>query len=772
MSGVKPFFTFFLAFLLFSGYAQVAVGEWRDHLSYRYGTSVEYSGDRIYTLTKGSLFYVDLNSFSVDKLTKVSGMSDIGASTIRYSPATGILIVGYSNGNIDLIENGLLYNIPDIKHKQMAADKTINKIFTEGNKAYVCTGFGIVVVDLAKKEIRDTYIIGPLGTYLCVYDMDTDGTYYYASTEKGIYKADKNDPGLVDFTNWSIITDIPNYQKRFKSVKCFNNRIYTFLDQAAWDGDTVYVYDNLEWKKYNEYFIRNVVQIEKTNSTLFIVEPFTLYALKQWGNEYYYSGWIDGLATPTDATTDAQDRMWVSDTRFGLVYGSGASAWSSTSPNGPDNSSTFAVTSEGDKVVAVAGGRNNSWYNLWNKGNFFVFENEIWSNYNPSNVPALDSIPDICAVAINPKNPSQYFLGSFNGGVVEMNDWQFVAHYHQNNSTLQAIPGPGYLRIGGLTFDEDENLWVTVCGVDNSLCVRKKDGTWKGFNLKNYIDEGEIAQIIVTQNNHKWLVLPRGKGLFAFYDNGTIDNTNDDQWLKFSVLDENGELISNDIYSIKEDQDGRIWLGTNKGVVVYYNPENVFTGESFYASQIKIPNENPGQANYLLEAQTVTAIYVDGANRKWFGTSNGGVFLMSADGTEQILNFTEDNSPLFSNSIMDITINGKTGEVFFVTDKGMISYKGTATEGDDYFRHVYTYPNPVQPGYTGLITITGLATNVNVKITDISGNIVFETTSEGGQAIWNGNNLSGKRVASGVYLVFSSNEDGTKTNVTKLLFLN
>ncbi len=773
MAGIKPFFTFFLVFLLLSGYAQIAVGEWRDHLSYKYGTQIEYSGDRIYVLTKGSLFYLDLNTFSVDKLTKVSGMSDIGASSLRYSEATGTLIVGYTNGNIDLLSSGTLHNIPDIKHKQMAADKTIHNIFTEGDMAYICTGFGIVVVDLSKKEIRDTYIIGPLGIYLCVYDMDTDGSYFYAATEKGLYKADKNNPGLVDFSNWSRITNIPNYQMKFKSVKCFNNSIFTFIDLNFWDGDTVYVCQNNIWTKFNEYYLKNVDKIEKSINTLFIVESYTLYSLKQWGIEEYFSGWIDGLATPTDATMDAQGRTWASDTRFGLVYRDiGQSSWNCTAPNGPDNTSTFAIASAGEKVVAVAGGRTNAWGNLWSKGNFFVFENELWNSFNPTNIPALDTILDLCTIAINPVNPSQYFIGSYIKGVVEMNDNQFVAYYHANNSSLQALPGAGYIRIGGMAIDEDENLWVTECGVDNSLSVRKKDGTWKGFNLKNYIDEGEIAQIVVTQNGHKWMVLPRGKGLFAFSDNGTIDNTSDDQWLKFSVLDENGELITNDIYSIAEDQDGRIWLGSNKGVIVYYNPENVFTGETFYASQIKIPNENPGQANYLLEAQTVTAIYVDGADRKWFGTSNGGVFLMSADGTEQVLNFTEDNSPLFSNSILDITINGKTGEIFFVTGNGIISYKGTATEGDDYFRHVYTYPNPVPPGYSGYITVTGLATNVNVKITDISGNIVFETTSEGGQAIWSGNNLAGKRVQSGVYLVFSSSEDGTKTNVTKLLFLN
>jgi len=763
--------------LLFSGYSQIAVGEWRDHLSYQNATQVEYSGNRVFVLSLGSLFYLDLDAFSNEKLTKVSGLSDIGASSIKYNETAGVLIVGYTNGNVDLITGNDLYNLPDIKHKQIAADKTIHNIYTSEKFAYLCTGFGIVVVDLTKKEIRDTYIIGPLGTYLCVYDMDYDGhTYFYAATEKGIYKAEKSNPGLVDFSNWTQLTDIPNHNKKFKSVKCFFTLIFAFFDQTAWDKDTVYIYQNNSWSGYNTNTINNVLRIEKSNNNLFIVEFYRIFQLEASGNTSYINGWINNSSTPTDAACDASGRMWISDSKYGLVYRlSPQGSWSYTYPNGPEKTTTFAIASSGNKVVAATGGRNSAWNNLYTLGSFYVFENENWASYNINNTSILSNLPDICSVAINPDNPSQYYLGSYGGGILEMNNNQVVTMFDEYNSTLQnldTINHFNYLRIGGMTFDKEGNLWVTNCGVTNSLSVRKANGTWKGFALRTYINEGEIAQVIVSKDNYKWLVLPRGKGLFVFDDNSTLDNTNDDRWLKFSVLDENGELISNDIYSIAEDHNNQIWIGTNKGVVVYYNPENVLSGQTFYASQIKIPNENEGQANYLLESQTVTAIAVDGANRKWFGTSNGGVFLMSEDGTEQILNFTEENSPLFSNSIIDIAINGKTGEIFFVTEKGIISYKGTATDGDDYFRHVYTYPNPVPPGYNGFITITGLAANVNVKITDISGNLVYETTSEGGQAIWKGTTLEGRRVQSGVYLVFSSNEDGTKTNVTKLLFIN
>ena len=223
------------------------------------------------------------------------------------------------------------------------------------------------------------------------------------------------------------------------------------------------------------------------------------------------------------------------------------------------------------------------------------------------------------------------------------------------------------------------------------------------------------------------------------------------------------------MYSIAEDLDGDIWVGTDQGIVVYYYPENVFEDSDFHAQRIILTIGDVTQ--YLLNTEMITAIAIDGANRKWLGTKSSGVYLVSENGTEEIHHFTEGNSPLLSNQINDIGINHETGEIFFATDKGLISYRGSATMGSDEFRDVYVYPNPVRENYDGDITIRGLVSDVNVKITDISGNIVYETTAEGGQATWNGKNFSGSRVSTGIYLVFCSNDDGSKTYITKLLFI-
>jgi hypothetical protein len=271
--------------------------------------------------------------------------------------------------------------------------------------------------------------------------------------------------------------------------------------------------------------------------------------------------------------------------------------------------------------------------------------------------------------------------------------------------------------------------------------------------------------------------------IIVFTDNGTITQTSDDQSKLLTSATGNGAIPGNKVYSIAEDNDGEIWIGTDEGVAVFYSPENVFTNYNYDAQRILIPrNDGTGLADILLEFETITAIAVDGANNKWIGTDRSGVFQLSPDGQKELNHFTEQNSPLFSNNISSIAINHKTGEVFFGTAKGIISYKSEATGGSETIVDAYAYPNPVSSGYTGPIAIIGLPENADFKITDINGRLVYNGYAQGGQAIWYGTNHEGRRVQSGVYLVFvtdingensvTSGDKSNSTLVTKILFIN
>ena len=276
--------------------------------------------------------------------------------------------------------------------------------------------------------------------------------------------------------------------------------------------------------------------------------------------------------------------------------------------------------------------------------------------------------------------------------------------------------------------------------------------------------------LFIDNIGQKWVVVPSGVGLVVYNDNNTIEDVQDDQDRILNSALGSGNLPSTSVYSLAKDRDGEIWVGTNKGVAVFYNPENVFTGNDFDAQQILVTVD--GYVEYLLANETVTAIAIDGANRKWLGTQNAGIFLVSPDGTEQIHHFTEENSPLFSNTITDIAINNQTGEVYIGTSKGLISYISDATQGYESHQNVTVYPNPVRPDFNGIIAIKGLVEDADIKITDLNGTLVLETTALGGQAVWDGKNGYGERVQTGVYLVFSSNSFGTETNVAKILFIH
>jgi len=754
----------FLIICIFCAYilkAQIGVGEWRDHLPFNYAISITESSKKVYVASESGIFSYSKSSHNVEKLTKVNVLSDIGISTINYSASNNVLLVGYENGNLDLVYENSVFNLSDIKREMISASKSINNIYFIDEYAYLSCGFGIVVVNLIKKEIKETYYIGDLGALIQVNQLVLDDNYLYAATNQGIYYADYTNQNLADYSNWQRIENIPNYYGVHSSLLVINGKILVNQKNET-VNDIIYLYDGVSWTVFsNEY--NEIRNIKKSSSNIQIVtdQNILLYTL----DFVFIDSIIDTESVsinPYDLSTIDDVTYWIADRGKGLVKYN--NSMEIINPNSPYTSNAFNIETYNDKVIVAAGGVGASWNNKFLNGSFFTFEKERWSstfNYD---------VRDYLVVKIDPQNSEHYFAGSWGYGVSEYKNNELVETYSYPNSSLQTIvSGEDFCRIAGLAFDSENNLWVTNSSVPNPISVRKTNGEWKSFNYESVISNILISEIIVTEHDHKWALLPNGNGLFVFDNMQTIDNENDDQYKKLSIIDENGKIITNRVYSLVEDLTGDIWVGTDQGIVVYYNPENIFDDESFHANRIVL---TIGDAtDYLLKTEVINSIAVDGANRKWIGTEGSGAYLVSKDGTEEINHFTEDNSPLLSNKIIDIGINHESGEVFFATEKGLISYRGTATMGNDEFKDVYVYPNPVRENYEGDITIRGLVSDVNVKITDISGNIVYETTAEGGQATWDGRNFDGKRPSTGVYLVFCTNDDGSKTYITKLLFI-
>lgn len=767
--------TFSFVFLVsFSIFSQIPVLQWRTHLSYSQGRKVVPTSNTVYCLTSGGLFSYNKNDNSVKKLDKNSGLSDVVVTAVNYSNNDHLLVIGYENGNIDLVKSNQITNVSDIYQKPIIGNKSINDITFYNGNAYLSCGFGIVVLDLKKFEIKETYFIGTNGVNVNVTSLTFSDSHVYASTGEGLYRASLNGVNLANFQNWTKISNIPYYSGHFSKVVYFDNKIIVAYKSDNQNGDRVYIENNGLWEVLDTS-ITSISSLSLMNGRIIISQysKATIYTDISTSPMVYNIWGVN----PMDAAYDEQNNLWLADGFGGLVKKLSSNANDVVTfiqPNGPIDNGCMRIDCGENNVWVAHGALSSSWNNQWKPAEISNFTSEQWFSFSAANSPKLTGMKDICFVKVNPKNAKQAFFGSYGGGMIEVNNGSVKEVYDDNNSPLQnIIPGSPYVRVTGLDFDKDGNLWIINSEVQNNLTVRKPDGSWKSISLTNAMGGIKITgELYCTSDGIKWIIFPKGGGMFAYSENGTIDNLSDDKTKKVTITSPEGEEISNDIYCLAEDKDGLLWVGTAKGLVFYYNPSQVFENSSFFAQRIKLPNEIEGQANYLFESEVITALAIDGANRKWVGTLSGGVFLMSADCQKEIYHFKTDNSPLLSNSINDIAIDPKSGEIFFATDKGVCSFRSTATEGLEFHHNVEVFPNPVRPNYSGNIAIRGLVQNAHVKITDIAGNLVFETNAEGGQANWNGKNLSGNRVSTGVYLVFSTNDDGSETYITKLLFIN
>jgi len=755
---------------------EFGIGQWRDHLPYKNCIAVEDAGNRVYAATSHAIFYYNKADNSVQRLSKVNGLSDIGISQIAFNAATQTLVIAYSNTNIDLIKDDRIINISDIKRKQIIGNKSINNICLDENFAYLACGFGIVVLDVAREEIKDTYYIGTNATHVNVLDFTKNDTAFFAATDEGLFTANVDSPNLADFSYWRHDENTPYPNEAYNLVAYFSDKIMLNKLNAGYNTDSLFYYDGLSWRKLEDEFPSDIYSMEvyqdrlyvSRNEDVLIYNPNLGVASKIWSPSQQ-------AVRASDATTDNEGNVWVADRRLGLIktWNDGGNGQFITLQS-PDFSDVFAMDAQGDKLWVVSGGYTTFWAPLYLRNGFYSFSDENWSSYNcqngSCNWPALDTIRDFTDVVISPFDQHKIFLASWEDGVIEFQDGEIQQVYNYTNSSLQAA-SPDILRtmVSSIKLDVFNNLWVLNSDIENLLSVKTNSNDWYSFNLGATNSNMEVGDLLIDTYNQKWIIPRRAHSLIVFNDNQTIETTADDELKTLSVSEGNGNLFASQIYCMTQDLDGELWFGTDEGIGVIYSPRNVFNGGNFDMQRILV--EWDGYTQYLLETEIITTIAIDAANRKWIGTKNSGLYLLSEDGSEQIHHFTAKNSPLISNAITSLAIKNN-GEVFIGTVEGLVSYKGEAAAPSVDGSNSYAYPNPVPAGYSGSIAIKNLFQDANVKITDISGNVVFETQALGGQAIWDGRNFDGQKASTGVYLVFASSEDGSVSLITKILFIN
>lgn len=756
--------------------AQMAMGSWKTHISYSGINQIIQSNDKVFGLSSGSLFSVNKSDAFVETYSKTSGLNDNNIHLIAYLDHTNTLLIAYNNSNIDLItDEGEIINVPDIYRKSMSGSKKINDISCVDNVAYIACDFGITILDVNKQEFLETAIIGDQGKSERIINIAIDAdNSIYALTPNNILVGNTND-NLLNYQNWGKLSN-PNPKQENLKMMLTNNTIYLLKSDY-----TLFKYINNEWQQYKT----NIKNISYSHDVIFLTDTTNvLTKIEDNESEFIAENAVDGLYDKTN------NNIWyIAD---GILYQKrlADNIINRFLPNGPLSNTSWRLKYSNGRIFSIPGGRWD--VNYYTPGSLSFYENGIWRTYNngyfASQTPTTYRCYDLVDIAINPDDKTNYWIASYGLGLYEFRNDEIYKFHHCDNSGIESIFPNGdkynYTRTDGMTYDHLGNLWI-LNNAGSLIKYIDPSGVYHDVPNStivshNYLTSQDI--LISNQNpNHKIILLPRYRGtnnsiLYALDDNGTLNNTYDDRTVALTkVYDQDNKELSFSatplLRSIAQDKNGVIWVGTTEGIFLINNPEKMFD-TNFRVHRIKIPRtDGSGLADYLLGTEEIKAIAVDGANRKWIGTTSSGIYLVSEDGLETIHHFTAENSPLLSNAIQSIAINDQTGEVFIGTGNGLISYQSDAIEGGKKFENVRAYPNPVRPEYAGVITITGLTFDTRVTITDANGNLIHETRSNGGVALWDGCNHSGQRVASGVYFAHCVSENGKQKHIAKILVI-
>lgn len=748
-----------------------SIGVWLDHLPYGNIKDMVERGKVVYCATDQGLFVYDHEELSIERYSKVNALSDVSLSCLGWSEQYKTLIIGYENGNVDFFAGGAIENMQDIKASPSYSGlKQINHIETEGKYAYICTDFGIVQYDMAQGIVEETFVIGPNGVTLAVNQLAFSEDSIFAATELGLFAANKNAP-LLTFESWNPITSLGT---DIAFVCTIDDRVFVYQSNI----EDIKFSDGKGWSSspLGPLYKGDLLDMRSDKGYLLITNSFASYGVEKDAASVFqnFQSGAQSFAVPplTCSVISDDDRFfWVGTSGIGMVawikYDGVNSYSEQILPNSPNRKFVTQMYHDDNRLFVAPGGYTSVWSPAFTDYGYYELKEYDWTNHVSSE---YNGYGDLVAFITDPNDEDHYYASSYGNGILEFKDGQFIKLINSLNSNMTPMPNGTEQRIGGFAADEDGGIWFSNSQTENPLGVIREDGTIEMFSLGSLAGSADaIKNIIYTSENQVWLQVRNGGVVVAqVNEDGVVSDRK-----ALGAEEGFGNLPSGTVLSYAEDLDGEIWIGTNEGMAVLYSPQNIFEAQRNYDFQIIVIDEDgDGNGERVLGTEVINDIEVDGSNKKWFATANSGVFYTSENGKEQIYNFTIDNSPLPSNNIMDIEVDDVTGMVYFATDQGIVSFQGGATEGVTSMLDVFAYPNPVEPGYDGPILIRGLVTNAQVKITDIEGNIVYETVAEGGQALWSGKSFSGERVKSGVYLAYITNDDGSAKAVTKIMIIN
>jgi hypothetical protein len=746
-------------------FSAVAVtDEWKMYRSYQEASIVVETPSLVFGVYDGSLLSFNPADREIKTYTVLDGLSDIYIQYAAYCKKSRSLVIIYSNGNIDIFQNeNSIFNLPYIKDKTGIENKTVNNLEIIDGIAYISTAFGIVAIDVEKRVCLGDY---HFATNINITSVCKKDGFLYAATQEGVKKAAVTS-NLRDRDNWAIASDI-FFDHRHKSIKkmmFFGNRFVFLESDTLWTQTGVGQGSAAPLKG-------GVAKITLANDRLIAITANTAYV---------YSDFNDFTALPIKAVDmdciNSLDIYWTAVSGEGIAgirLADKSIVYQDISlPNSPKRNLAFNLSFMSGKLLVTGGGRGVDRRNI--PGTLMVYENGVWTNFDEKKIAAQTGVQcrDFISAIVDPRDANHYFVSSWGEGVYEFKNNELITLYSIDNSSLQysiPIKDPNlwrnFVRVDGLAYDSSNNLYMTNDEVKNGISVLSADGKWNSLYIPS-ISSNLLNKIIIDARGQKWINAWRESALGI----AVLDENNEQTAFSRQFNDQLGTAVgANYYYCMQEDRNANVWVGTDNGPVYFISSDNVKNGLCYR----KIVKDHNGYNKYLLEKEKITAIAIDGGNRKWLGTETSGLFVV--DDTEEEVkteNFNTGNSFLLSDNILSLALDPATGELFIGTDMGLCSFMSGAPAGKPSFEktQVYAFPNPVRPAQHSKVTITGLMQNSNVKITDMAGNLIVEGKSYGSQFVWNINNSSGNEIKAGMYLVFAASSTGEQGIVAKIMVL-
>lgn len=755
----------------------VGYGDWQLHLPTNQAKALADTGPRVYVATENSFFYFDKELNTTRLLSRRDGLNDVGVSTVAYDSVSQQLLIVYNSGNLDVLRaNGAVQNVTDILRAPIAQTKSIYQVQFSGRQAYLASSFGLLVFDMTRLEVRDTYVnIGPGGQAVQVYASAVLRDSLYAATSAGLLRGRLTD-NLANFRNWT--TDLPaRASNPFLTLATHAGHVY-----AGANGDQLYRFggSGRGWLPVPGFAGGQFRQLASSSAGLLVTEVDKLTVLtRPGGNLRTYR---NALLRDVRAAVRSRDgAFYLADFQNGLVKATNEQQFENFVTNAPASARAFSVYSDARTGITTvfSGGFSDRFLQSDFFGGFYEYQDGRWTNITPQTLPDRAQYPNPKDLTHGVRTPDgTLYVASYGNGVLEWKgpgSFRLFTDGTGNNPLKTSLAPPkftrfdyNYTRITDLTADAEGNVWVVnrheFANTPAVHIFNPVASTWR--SLPYFSGAENLSGIVLDDNGYAWLSTsrqPTGNGVIA-YD----ETTRTPRYFSSA----NG-LPSNDIYDMAKDRQGSIWVTTSGGVAVLTDPSQTFVPGAEVAFQAPLIQRGPQASRGFgaLRDEVVRTVAVDGANRKWFGTDRG-LWLFSESADEALLNFTTANSPLPSNRILDVAVNDRTGEVFVVTDAGVVSYRGSATVTEGKPTCAKVFPNPVRTDFTGQVGISGLANNAVVKITDVGGRLVYQTRANGGTLVWNLADYNGRKVQSGVYLVLSSDPDGKNTCISKIAVVN